>query len=87
MKVLDGLVRRRTNPNPRFQRNLRHRLAKPAKGNGRLQKACRRGLWASDGQISLSTATEWAGARRDNVRRALRSIGAVEWGGIWIGMP
>jgi len=44
-------------------RNLRRRPARPALGAGRVQRACRRALWAL-GEASTSAAIEWAYARR-----------------------
>jgi len=68
-------------------------LPKPAKGNGRLQRACRRVLWAHDGQCSTSVIIDWCyarrllilGERRRNgfnvaVRRALEAISAERCG-------
>jgi hypothetical protein len=68
--------------------NLSRRPAKPALGNGAVQKACRRALWAL-GTASTSSIIEFCyarrllllGARRKNdlnrgARRALVAIGA-----------
>ena len=68
-------------------------MPKPAKGNGRLQRACRRVLWAHDGQCSTSVIIDWCyarrllilGERRRNgfnvaVRRALEAISAERCG-------
>jgi hypothetical protein len=75
---------------PGWRRNLLRRLAKPALGNGRVQRQCRRALWAH-GTVSTSDAIAWSyrelmwGAPRRNAlnvaaRRALESIGAVRVG-------
>jgi hypothetical protein len=68
------------------RRNLSRRLPRPARGNGHVQKACRRALWALQ-TASTSTIIEWAyvGERRRKdfnlaVRRALESIGAERIG-------
>src|SRR5262249_21805819 len=44
-------------------RNLSRRLSKPALGRGRVQRACRRALWAH-GECSTSEVIAWAYARR-----------------------
>ena len=91
----------RMSKNLRSLRNLSRRLPKPAKGNGRLQKACRWALWAHGGQCSTSTIIDWCyarqlligGEKRRNdfnraVRRALESIGAKRvWLAATIGRP
>ena len=75
------------NMNTQKLRNLAHRPAKPAKGNGRVQRACKRVLWAL-GEASTSEVLQWTCAmklHRDqhieqwdsrSTRRALKSIGA-----------
>src|SRR4029453_15992700 len=47
-----------------YSRNLSCRIARPAAGNGRLQVAARRALWASDEPITTSAALVWAYPRR-----------------------
>jgi hypothetical protein len=72
------------------RRNRLRRLAKHAKGNGRLQKAARR-MFEMTGEDTCSTSdlVEWClwppdqrrwNARNVAARRALMSIGAVEVG-------
>jgi hypothetical protein len=71
-----------------WRRNLSRRLKRPALGNGRVQKAARRALWAL-GTASTSQIIEFAYARRllmlgekrkndlnRAARRALLAIGA-----------
>jgi hypothetical protein len=76
---------------PGHNRNLSRRPARPAAGNGRVQRQCVRAFIAHDGQISTSTAIAWSyrelmwGAPSRNtlnraVRRALESIGAKRVG-------
>src|SRR5262249_9636726 len=70
-------------------RNLSHRLAKPALVRGRIQRQCRRALWAL-GTVSASDAIAWSyrevmwGERSRHfyraATRALTSIGAVRVG-------
>lgn len=70
-------------------RNLSHRLAKPSLGRGRIQRQCRRALWAL-GTASTSDAIAWSyrevmwGERSRHFNRAairaLTSIGAVRVG-------
>jgi hypothetical protein len=85
---------------PGPHRNLLRRPAKPALGNGRLQRQCKRAFGALGGQISTSDAISWCyravtwGERSRNgfnvaARRALESIGAVRVGrvppyGAWL---
>jgi hypothetical protein len=72
------------------RRNLSRRLPKPAQGNGRVQRACRRALLVH-GTASTSEVIAWAYARRlliggdgrrndfnRAVRRALEAVGAVK---------
>lgn len=74
--------------NPKWQRNLKRRLAKPALGNGRVQRACKMAFIAFDGPITTSDAIAWAYPRHDRrpnhlnvaVRRALVGIGAIQVG-------
>jgi hypothetical protein len=49
---------------PTWCRNFRHRLLRPAAGNGRIQRAAKRALEAYDGTCSTSDVIEWAYARR-----------------------
>ena len=72
-------------------RNLRRRLAAPAKQNGKLQRSVRRALHALT-EVSTSEAMEWAFAMKihagdrlarwdcPSTRRALEAIGAVRVG-------
>src|SRR5262245_42914263 len=81
----------RRSKNPRSLRNLTLRLPAPTKGNGRIQKACLRSLWAL-GEASTSEIMQWACCmklhRGDRVfnhdyrtcRRALAAIGAIKIG-------
>jgi hypothetical protein len=72
-----------------WQQNLSKRLPTPAKGMGRVQRACRRALIAYDGVVDTSTCITWSYSRRlltENakrgdslnyaVRRALETLGA-----------
>jgi hypothetical protein len=72
-----------------IQTLARHRKLKPAKGMGRVQRACRRALIVHDGVVSTSEAINWAfgqrllmdGTKRGDsfnfaVRRALETLGA-----------
>jgi hypothetical protein len=72
-----------------WRRNLSRRLPAPAKGNGRVQRQCRRALLAHDGPISTSVAIcwsyrelMWGAPSKDSLSRAVRhaliSIGAVK---------
>jgi len=74
---------------PRYARNLSRRPARPAAGNGRLQRLCRRAAFVHGGQITTSQAICWCyrelmwGAPSKNdlnraTRRALESIGAIK---------
>src|SRR5262245_17677706 len=69
-------------------RNLLQRLAKPALGNGRIQKGCKRAFWAHNAPITTSIAIEFAYALQlvsEKPRRAhyyathhaLESLGCV----------
>jgi hypothetical protein len=72
-------------------RNLSRRLAKPALGNGRVQRAARRALWALE-MASTSQVLEWTCSSKRHrgerttehdsraARRALERIGAVRIG-------
>jgi len=78
---------------------LRLRPAKPALGNGRLQRQAKLAFWGCGSPLSTSEILEWAyppkvlGERigdghRWSCRRALESIGAVKVGrGGTIGRP
>src|SRR5262249_51825483 len=76
---------------PQSYANLLHRPAKPALGNGRVQKGCLRAFWAHNTPITSPIAIEFAYAvrlisekpRRSfyiNAKRALESIGAQRVG-------
>jgi len=76
---------------PRSFRNLSRRPARPAAGNGRLQRLCRRAAFVHGGVISTTTAISWCypalmwGAPSKNdlnraTRRALVSIGRPDKG-------
>jgi hypothetical protein len=77
---------------PTWRRNLRKRPAKPALGNGRLQRQVRRAFWVHGSPMSTSEILEWAYARQRafgerisgghywSVWRALMSLGAVHCG-------
>jgi hypothetical protein len=62
--------------NPRSVQNLLLRPAKPAKGNGRVQKALKRLAQAVQREISTSEGKAWTGSHRIAVRHALTSLGA-----------
>jgi len=75
---------------PASRRNLRLRPAKPALGNGRLQRQAKLAFWGCGSPLSTSEILEWAYPRkvlgerigdghRWSCRRALESIGAVRW--------
>jgi hypothetical protein len=75
---------------PAWKRNFKRKLPRPAQSNGRLQRACRRALWAHD-VVSTSVAMDWCywrlqwEERRPNhlnlaVRYAMKTIGAVRIG-------
>jgi hypothetical protein len=49
---------------PTWRRNLRLRPAKPALGNGRLQRQVRRAFLALGGPLSTSEILEWTYARK-----------------------
>lgn len=76
---------------PASGRNLSRRPARPAAGNGRVQRQCARAFIAHGGPISTSTAIAWSyrellwgapsrNALNRSVRRALASIGAIRIG-------
>jgi hypothetical protein len=48
----------------RLQTLERHRKLKPAKGMGRVQRACRRALIAHDGVVTTSQCIDWAYSKR-----------------------
>jgi hypothetical protein len=61
--------------------NLSRRPAKPALGNGRVQRGALRRLWALDGEATTSEIAEWTHARAraygelsDNHTRAARRV-------------
>jgi hypothetical protein len=72
------------------RRNLARRLAKPAKLNGKLQKAAKRAFVAFDGQLDTGIVADWGysterarsldSSKYRRLRRALASIGAVKIG-------
>jgi hypothetical protein len=62
-------------------RNLSRRPAKPALGNGRVQRGALRALWALDGEVTTSEVAGWThvrarvyGERSDNHTRAARRV-------------
>jgi hypothetical protein len=75
-------------------RNLKRRFPAPARGNGRVQWACRRALWAL-GEAPTSEILQFAYALKRHgggrieewdgwsTRRALASIGAIRTGKLW----
>jgi len=65
--------------NPRISVNLAKRPAKPAKGNGRVQRACKRLAEAVQGPFTTPMVSEWAGIKW-HAQRALESIGAKRVG-------
>jgi hypothetical protein len=73
------LERAQMSQNPRSRRNLTKRPAKPAKGNGRVQRACKRLAEAVQGPITTRMVYEWAGGKW-NAQRALQSIDAKQVG-------
>jgi hypothetical protein len=61
--------------------NLSRRPAKPALGNGRVQRGALRALWALNGEATTSEVAEWThvrarayGERSDNHTRAARRV-------------
>src|SRR5262249_6200928 len=74
----------RTRPQiPTWRRNLSRRLPKPAEGNGRVQRACRRALLVH-GTASTSDVIAWAYAQRSASER-LQSRCQARPGGDWRG--
>jgi hypothetical protein len=77
--------------NPTWKRNFRKSLLRPAKGNGRVMRACRRAFLCHDGIVSTSQCIDWAysprllmeGSKRHDhfnrtVRNALVALGATK---------
>src|SRR5262245_8646524 len=64
---------RSTSRNPTWRRNFTHRPPRPAEGNGRIQKACRRALIAGNGVTTTAEAAQWAFARALLRRRLWKS--------------
>src|SRR5262245_22115295 len=52
-----------------YTRNLAHRLEKPAQGNGRIQKAALRALWAHEGTATTAQVAEWAYCRKLEIEK------------------
>jgi hypothetical protein len=52
--------------------NLQRRPAKPALGNGRVQRGALRAAWALDGTATTSEVAEWTHAPGAGLRRAVR---------------
>jgi hypothetical protein len=63
--------------------NLSRRPAKPALGNGRVQRGALRALWALNGEATTSEVAEWTNVRaRAKGRIAGYRIGEDQSGGI-----
>jgi len=83
----------------RTYRNLAHRLARPATGRGRIQKAARRVLLLLDGEATTRDVVDWGYCRKvqrgeriekadyRHVRRALERIADRVGRGTSIGRP
>jgi len=52
-----------------YPHNLAHRLEKPAQGNGRIQKAALRALWAHEGSATTAQVAEWAYCRKLEIEK------------------